>query len=497
MLQELRVNSGFFKFQSKLIAVLFSVFLSGAMFHGNDVAVGQAAPNAEPNAKEKKKNKDEILRGTVAYNKQEVDGFYKVFLIPALNSIEKPELVNAARREIYEDIERAEKASDSVLTEFNTMLLDEMKKLAEGNSQPYAAIIATQVLGRLNKNRPKGSSTAAEPLGAATGILFNLFRAGKNDGIRAAAISGLERHVDLMQSAWDDRLRHGIADAVLASLNAPKPPSRSPRSDAWLRGRSIELLVKVKHNKEAELFQYAIAALANPKTDILLVEKTLLVMGTYESPAIDAKLTNPALGNCLGYLVTRLKDWKKQLGEAAIPMGNSGSGVSDVDPMAGAKMDVTVTEFPMAGDGAIPKKGGQKPPKSPKTNPFEKQSAEVKSKRRALHELLENVRFGMNSSRMGVTPSELKKGLATLVPEGDNRQRMFELINLIKELQDTLNSPAVSDRTGLASETIPKIDALVDAAEILKAIFVPPIEGSATPEKVAPAASEVTVAPGS
>lgn len=468
--------------------------MNGFVLTKVDLALGQeAAAKARPayqdlkfgegleveeNVKKLRGIKDESLKGATAYNKQEVDRFYRGYLLPKLNKVSQPEELSRARLEIYADLEKAEKASEAVLVEFNKLLFTEMKKLAEGNFHPSTAIIATQVIGQLNKKKTK-STTAAEPFDVqTTGTLFALYQNGKNDGIRAAALSGLERHIDLMNGKWDARVTDGLATTFMASLTSPKPANRSERADAWLRGRAIELLLKFKHSKEAELYKYAMTTLADPKTDPLLFEKTLLVAGAYPSGDADASVTTPAISNSLLYLVNMSKEWKKRLGDAQYLA--TGGGFGDAD--GGSPMNVTEPGASDLGGEEFPgKKKKAAPKKEAKVMHFDKQSEDVKSKRRALHERLEFVRvaFVGSDSKFGALPIELKIGFASLIPEGEDRVLMMDVLTAIKDLQFALNNPSISDRTTLATETVPKLDALVQSSEIMISVLASPAEAAA------------------
>ncbi len=437
--------------------------------------------------KEKKSNKDGMLKGTIAYNKTEVDGYYKGFLLAKLTSAGSGEYVNEAREEILGDIERAEKASETVNPEFNALLFTEMRKIAEGNYHPSAAIIATQILGQLNKSRPKGY--APEPLVSAVGPLLGLCETGKNDGIRAAALAGLERHIDYFSGSWPDANRQVLADRLLATLKAARPAGRSARADAWLRGRTIELLLKIKHAKEAELYQYAIAVLSNPTTEPILAERALLVTGQYPKSQVAPTLVNLVVSNPLHLLVTRVTAWKKEVGEAQIQGG--GGGDADSADMGGE--DGSMNDDSTGGeDGGIVRKPKKKAP--PKVNPFAKQAADVVNKRRALHESLEIIRYGFTGTRIHnlPLPAEMKSGLSLLVPEGESQEIIGEVMIALKDLQDAINSPTISDRMSLATEAGPKLDALLGTVEFFLNHLTQPSQSTPPDPAAAPASGAVT-----
>jgi len=172
------------------------------------------------------------------------------------------------------------------------------------------------------------------------------------------------------------------------------------------------------------------------------------------------------------------KEWKKRLGDAQYLATGGGSGDAD----GGSPMNVNEPGANDPGNDDAP--GRKKKPaskKEVKVTHFDKQSEDVKSKRRALHELLEIVRVGFvgSDSKFGALPSELKIGFALLIPEGDDRVLMTDVLTAIKDLQFALNNPSISDRTTLATETIPKLDALIQTSEIMISVLASPAEAAA------------------
>jgi hypothetical protein len=312
--------------------------------------------------------------------------------------------------------------------------------------------------------------------------LLGLAENGKNDGIRAAALSQLDRYIDYYGSTWPDANRQVLADKLLALLKAPKPAARSARADAWLRGRTIELLLKIKHAKESELYQYAIDVLANPKTEPILVEKALLVTGQYPKASFSPSLINPVVSNPLVVLVARVKSWKKEVGETFQSVGGGGDDAASDAPAD----DGNAAMIDDAGDAEGMVKKAPKKKVEPKVNPYAKQAADVINKRRALHEILEIMRYGFTGSRIGPLPTDSKSGLALHLPEGDSQEVMTEVLTTLKDLQDTINSPTITDRTSLGNEANPKVDAMINAIEFFLSNLPQPAAGPAAETPPAP-----------
>ncbi|MDZ4852885.1 MAG: hypothetical protein SGI77_26665 [Pirellulaceae bacterium] len=453
-----------------------------------EIKMGDAFTDASAR-REKQQTKSSMLKGTISYNKKEVEDYYKGVIIPQLTSLKHPEDANDARKEMVEDCDRAEKASDSVLNEFNNMIFGYMSTLAEGNFQPSATINATLVIGNLNSSRAKGSAPPV-PFRNAQPQLLKLFAAGKNDGIRAAALQGLDRHIELTGGAQE------IADLFLAFLRSSKPAQRNLRSDAWMRGRVVEMLLKIKLKKESqtELIQYATKSLANPITNPLLLEKALMVVGSFPATELPPDPSGPMIGNSLQYLLVKAKDWRNEVNEAhAFKEGGGDASEDMADPVESAEVEVGSEE-----EGMAVRKKKEKPKAA--VSSYGKQSNDVKTKRRWMHELLEPIRLGLAGSKFGPLPPEFKSGLAATLAESYASQEMHKFLKAMNELQEALNSSTIADRSGLAAETIPKVDAMISSAEMLQRIIaIQPVEPN-VPEPVAPttpapAPDSVTVNP--
>ncbi len=470
-----------------LATVVASPFFSGGASAQEAKGAAKAPPAAayselpfadQASLREKKRIKDEMLKGAMPYSEAGVRDYYIGFLLPAMTRVSALELNNEARREIFEDIDKAEKAGDTVYAPFSNFLADTFAKVAGNNFHPAAGINAVLVLNRLNKSRPR-AGLAPEPHPKTMAVLMNLATQGKNDGIRAAALAGFERCIDVMQSTWSDQVRSTVSQSLLNMLKEPKPGKRSARADGWLKGRAMELLVKFKHPHEAEVFRLAMANIANTESDPILLEKSLMVLGSYPVPANlkpeEVKLTLIA---GLNYTRTGTLAWQKSLRGAEMFFMSSGD--SSGEEMAEAE----VPEEPTGEEGVVVKKK-----KEPKDNPYAKQPADVKLKRRVLHEHLQGVRLGLTGTRFGTLPESYTLGLAALVPEGENAVVMKEIAASIKDLQDTINKPELMDRPMMDLETTPKIEELTRGIDDLLAMlgYEVPAEAAAPSEPAPPA----------
>ncbi len=148
---------------------------------------------------EKRKAKDDILKGAAPFSTA-VKEYYMSYLLPSMTDVNKLEQNNDVRKEILQDVANAEKTGDAVYVSYSDLLVDFGKGLSSGAFHPSAAINGVHILSRLNKSKPK-SGAAPEPHPKATAALLDLATKGSNDGVQAAALYGLERHIELAAAA--------------------------------------------------------------------------------------------------------------------------------------------------------------------------------------------------------------------------------------------------------------------------------------------------------
>jgi len=421
--------------------------------------------------REKERVKDDMLRGNTAYNERDISEFYMSYVIPRMTSLESPELCNDSRRRILEDIDKVK--SDAIVKPFNQTLLTLMDRIANGNFQPAAAINATLIIGRLNDIR--SSNNAPKPMTSAAGKLLKLAVNGKNDGIRAAALEGLERHLKLGQASWSENQKQVVADSLIKTLTESQPTQRSNRSHAWLLGRSLELLTQIKHKNEERVYQFAMDKVAATDTDPLLLEKALLVIGTYKPTQIKPETVTIASTNTIAYLVKQAKVWHSSVvapisGGSFEDYQSVGQGGKEMEKMMQAQQ-----RQGMPGIGGMP---SAKEKKVKKVNPYEDQASDVKVKRRELHQLLETVRFGIDGIHFGPTTDTPATGLSSANPEDPNKVTLAELVTAIGAMQTALNDVKIEDKNTLGTETREAFDALIVAAEAYPGVAKETFDGS-------------------
>jgi hypothetical protein len=436
-------------------------------------ALRPEAPQSEKAIREKKRVKDDMLRGGTSFNERDVSDYYMGFVIPRMTLTATPELCNESRKEILEDLLVAER-SEAIMKPFNEWLFRALGRVATGNYQPAAGINAVSILGRLNDTKPTSSGGAPKPMAAATRPLLMLAVGGKSDGIRAAAFEGLERHIRLGQAGWNDAQKETVADELIKSLSASQPIQRNNRAHAWLLGRSLDLLTLLKHKRQEQVYLYALERVADKSTDPLLLEKALRVIGSFPAKEAKPEVSQVATTNTLKYLVKSAKTWQDSVVNQAASSSLDGGESSE---MAMADLG------PVGNDGGGGEgEGGmatppKKPPKPP--NPYLSQPNDVKTKRREMHQLLETVRIGLDGIPYGPVVSAPPTGLVAVTPEGPNKTTLSEVLRAIESMQVTLNDAEIQTRPTLGTKTTTAYETLIASAERYQGVSDKPIDTSA------------------
>ncbi len=144
---------------------------------------------------------------------------------------------------ILEDLDRAQKQRSPAAKTLGGWIVAGARAIATGNYHPVARVTSTLMLAQtddqpadLRSGRPPVPAAAALP------VLVQLYRTETNpDGVRAAALQGILRHVQ-MGSVTDQRFRDGIAGIALQLIESDPPAGRSPQAHAFLQRYAVDIL---------------------------------------------------------------------------------------------------------------------------------------------------------------------------------------------------------------------------------------------------------------
>lgn len=131
------------------------------------------------------------------------------------------------------------------------LVLKSMENLArpypagERSFHPATRINAMLMIGELGANPPASFSDVPLPLPDALPILLkHLQNPEQIDGVRVAALVGINRHADL-GGINTPQARQAIVNAMVALVNSPKPDDRSADGHAWMRSQAADVLGKL------------------------------------------------------------------------------------------------------------------------------------------------------------------------------------------------------------------------------------------------------------
>ncbi len=418
-------------------------------------------------AKEKNRAKNSKEKADLA----PIEEYYRDYLIPLLTQ-EAPESVNAARRELLEDIEAIEKNKD-LLAKFNAYFLREMRELAlkGADGKVYASptrIDAAVLIGRLNTDGLK-------PFVGVHPTLLEMIDQKENDGLISSALFALSRHLRATGTV-SERGRVLFTQKLQQILSTPAPLARDVDAHHFLLQQVIECLTEIaKTDTDKESSKLAAAALSPALLKIIdeqksewLVEIALVSFGSFKNvnlTADDAVTLEKAIAK---FAKQSLKDWKKRIANSAgavgggmAGMGGPGMGGSGGPGIGGSGGPggrggggSSDGEGGSSGGGGV-SGGGAAAPRA--RRPFEDQPKEVKNARRIAHQRFERIHMALNGTPLNfafqkkpITPTPVagavveEKGLLSFIPAAE-KEKVASLLANIDLFQKELNDEKVAD----------------------------------------------------
>ncbi len=144
---------------------------------------------------------------------------------------------------ILADLDRSQKTGSPAARALGGWVIAGARAIASNNFHPVARVNATLMLAQADDQPAEmGAAKPPVPAAAALPILVQLYTgAGNPDGVRAAALQGILRHVQL-GAVTDPRYRSGIAKLALDLVESDPPAGRSPAAHAFLQRYAVDLL---------------------------------------------------------------------------------------------------------------------------------------------------------------------------------------------------------------------------------------------------------------
>jgi hypothetical protein len=176
-------------------------------------------------------------------------------------------------KECTDLLSRAQRSNrPQVAIQLMRYIYDGMKKVAEGNYHPAARINALLVLSRID-TRPADNSTRTPPipLPQALPILLAQYQNEANpDGVRAAALQGLHRHVMYGFQNISPTDKATLMTAMTGLLQAEPPQGRSPEAHAYLQRFAVDMLEMLRPANDKSLGVKLISISTEPKRPDLI-----------------------------------------------------------------------------------------------------------------------------------------------------------------------------------------------------------------------------------
>jgi len=287
-----------------------------------------------------------VLKGTTSLDAQ-FNAYYEKYLFPVLTQPENQGKIVAVRQGITKDLydSKSTAAHDRLVA----LTLREMTKYAEGNYNPVLRVNAMLLIGNLNSvEKPLNRQRAY--LQSLPVMLKAIDAPDQIDGVRVAALQGLQRHVrlDKTQNVISDAVRKNIVTSLgnLAAASAP-PTGRSADGHNWMRREAVEILGILGDGNGVSAILAGI--IDDAKQPLSLRCSAALALGQLSSIQVDAsksleKLANMAALACRQELLA-LQDIvaKKQAGNQRPGAGRPGRELA-VDPKQKTDPKVTMSQ---------------------------------------------------------------------------------------------------------------------------------------------------------
>jgi hypothetical protein len=131
------------------------------------------------------------------------------------------------------------------------LVLKSMENLArpyppeQRSFHPATRINAVLMIGELGASPPEGFGDVPDPLPDALPVLLEHLRNPEQiDGVRVAALVGINRHAEL-GGIKTPQARQAIVNAMVALMNSSRPADRSADGHAWMRSQAADVLGKL------------------------------------------------------------------------------------------------------------------------------------------------------------------------------------------------------------------------------------------------------------
>lgn len=213
-----------------------------------------------------------------------VNGYFKVYVPAKMTAADGIKDLTAVTQEAANLLVRAQRSNNqAVIQRITLLLLESMKGVAEGNYHPAARINAILLLSRLDRQPANpATKTPPLPLEQTLPILLSLYQDANNvDGVRAAALHGIHRHVRFGFPGIDAENRGTITQEMTSLLNAPAPAGRNAKAHAYLQRFAVDILDLVRPAEDNSLGTQLVSISADSSRPDLIALYSAARSGAY------------------------------------------------------------------------------------------------------------------------------------------------------------------------------------------------------------------------
>jgi len=243
---------------------------------------------------------------------------------------------------MLDDLDRAHKNKSPAVRLLSTWIVGGAGAIAADNYHPAARVNAALLLAYVDDQAadPRTNSPP-KPAAAALMPMVQLYRTETNpDGVRAVALQGLLRHVQL-GAVTDARYRTGIAGMMLQLAESDPPANRSPEAHAYMQRYAVDIL----------------SFLANLNTSAKTAETLVSLSTTAEKPNLIAAYAASKMGQLKagqGKVSTPSKVLASWAGRAAATIDAEIARIAKLDPPKAVRDQpaMPTEQTPMMNSGA-------------------------------------------------------------------------------------------------------------------------------------------------
>ncbi|MEO1615649.1 MAG: hypothetical protein AAFV88_07375 [Planctomycetota bacterium] len=431
---------------------------------------------------------------------QGIRNYFSQYVPAKITQIDSLHQVNQVMGHARQTFNRAVRSGKPAARNLRSWLYSGLKPIALGNYHPAARINAINFIASLEAPAQRGG--LPKPYSIVLTDLWPLYSdASNSDGVRAAALCGIERYVKLTETKDIDATIAGeLKTAMNELLTSPAPADRDPLAHAFLQRYAVDILRYL--NSDAELGKQLVSISTEDANPNLIAMHSIsefgripakLDEGAVDTEAVLKKWSARVLEDFeaeverITRLDTKLKAKSQPLppesfvnlktdnqatngtgmmgGDIDDMMGMMGGMDMDMDDMMGMNggMDMDMDDMMMGGMGGMGF-GGMQPEVKP-------QPPEIVSTRKKLNLSLQSVLLGVIGSPE--FPEELEdvtatQGLLAAAPAA-SQEPVAKWLETFKGVSDEVNNRSVDQRSKyleLLKEQVVILEALANGEAI-------------------------------